>query len=384
MADNPISETRVPKRPDPIKEEKDFIGDVKTKLQAWLRVSAELREHTQKAFEMNFGGRRQWRPNDAAKLEADKRPVQAFNICHPTINFLAGYQAEREQDYRAFPRGAEDEQLGRLATAQMKYAMDTSGGSYQQHAQFRKGIIGGLSVMEIGHSFDFTDDLIEGDAQLTVLPQNAWACDAGARRYDRNDAWWQQKLIWMNREDAKRKRGWENKDKSSSFAGTWEAMGADLRTTGVPEQLWSEFYNKETGQIRVLQHWYKVPVRVVLVVDTSTQEILKFPSEKDAEKFMQQMRDRAGQAMASRFRIMQTDTLAGLENVESGGIQPFATVEEADKMLDTIRKQAGAAVAEKYRLIARDATALRTAHLTAWDLLDDGPSPYMDDWRYPF
>src|SRR3990167_7454177 len=114
MPDNPISESRAPKRPDPIKEEGAFVGDVKTKLQAYMRVSAELREHTKKAFEMIWGGKRQWRPADAASLETQKRPIQSFNICHPTINFLAGYQAEREQDYRAFPRGAEDEQLGRL------------------------------------------------------------------------------------------------------------------------------------------------------------------------------------------------------------------------------------------------------------------------------
>jgi hypothetical protein len=59
-------------------------------------------------------------------------------------------------------------------------------------------------------------------------------------------------------------------------------------------------------------------------------------------------------------------------------------MEAADQQLDNIRKQAGEAIAQKYRIIVRDRTALMTTHMTAWDLLDDSPSPYLDDWRMPF
>jgi len=383
VAENPIVESRAPKRPDPDKDGGTFVSDARMKLESWFRVSAELRENTQKAFEMNFGGKRQWRTNDAAKLDADKRPVQAFNICHPAVNFLAGYQSEREQDYRAFPRGSEDEQIGRLTTALMKYGMDAGGGSYAQHGQFRKGIIGGCTVMEIGHSFDYTDDLIEGDVNFTTLPQNAWACDPSARRYDRNDAWWQAKLIWMNREDAKRKFG--ERAEFKSFTADWAALGADLRTTGVPEQLWSEYYLKDTNQIRLIQYWYRKPVKAILVVNTANQEIYRFTSQADAEKFLKSVRDQAGQSIAQRLKATVTDTLAGIRNVVTGEIQPMATMEDADAWIDTMRKQAGAAVAAQYEIVARDVTVLKVAHLTAWDMLKDGPTPYPDDfWRYPF
>lgn len=389
MAD-PI-ESRIPpdqRKADAQKDaesEASFISTVRNKLETWLRVSQDWRSDVQEDFEMTIGGKYQWRADDRAILqsaEGGPRPILSFNAIAPVVNFLAGYQADRWQDPRAFPRGSEDEQLGRDATAFMKYAMDVAKGQYQFHNQFRKGAIGGLSVMEVGHTFDLTDDIIEGDVHLDVLPQNAWYCDAGARRYDRNDAWWQGKLVWMGLDRAKQR--WPDKRFSYSFQGLWDSTGADPRTTGVPTQLLTEFYAKDAQQVRVMQHWYRVPVKVVLMVDTTTQQIIPMKSESEAEKFMKTMRDQAGAAIANRFKAVQTGELAGLQNVETGETLPFATAEEADKQLDTIRKQAGQAMAEKFRVVVRDKTAMRVAHLTAWDLLDDGPSPYLDDWRMPF
>ena len=363
-------------------DEAGFISKVRNKLETWLRVSQEWRTEVQEDFEMTIGGKRQWRSEDRVSLEQERRPVLAFNALHPVINFLSGYQADRWQDPRAFPRGSEDEQLGRDATAFLKYAMDVSKGQYKFHTQFRKGIIGGLSVMEVGHTFENTDDIIEGEVALTVLPQNAWYCDPGAREYDRNDAWWQGKLLWVGVDEAKQR--WPGKKFSYSFAGLWDSTGADPRTTGVPEQLLTEYYAKDAEQIRVMQHWYRVPKKVVLVVDTPTQQIIPMQSEAEADKFLKTMRDQAGQAMAARFKTIQSSEAVGLQDMETGQTLPMPTMEAADQQLDNIRKQAGEAIAQKYRVIVRDRTALRTCHMTAWDLLDDGPSPKLDDWRMPF
>ena len=359
-----------------------FIGKVRNKLETWLRVSQEWRTEVQEDFEMVIGGKRQWRSDDRTNLESQQRPVLAFNALHPVINFLSGYQSDRWQDPRAFPRGSEDEQLGRDATAFLKYGMDVVKGIFKFHTQFRKGVIGGLAVMEVGHGFENTDDIIEGEASLTVLPQNAWYCDPGAREYDRNDAWWQGKLLWLGKDEAKQR--WPGKKFSYSFAGLWDSTGADPRTTGVPEQLLTEYYARDAEQIRVMQHWYRVPKKVVLIVDTPTQQIIPMQSEAEADKFLKTMRDQAGQAMASRFKTIQSAEAVALQDLETGATLPMPTMEAADQQLDNIRKQAGEAIAQRYRVIVRDRTALRVTHMTAWDLLDDGPSPYLDDWRMPF
>ena len=272
-------------------DEAGFISKVRNKLETWLRVSQPWRTEVQEDFEMMIGGRKQWRSDDLVLLDQDKRPALSFNALHPVVNFVSGYQADRWQDPRAFPRGPEDEQLGRDATAQMKYAMDVGKGTFKFHQQFRRGYIGGLTVMEVGHTFENTDDIIEGEASLTVLPQNAWYCDPGAREYDRNDGWWQGKLTWMGIDEAKQR--WPKKKFSYSFAGLWDATGADPRTTGVPEQLLTEYYAKDAEQVRLMQHWYRVPKKVVLVVDTPTQQIIPMQSEQEADKFLKTMRDQA-------------------------------------------------------------------------------------------
>lgn len=360
-----------------------FVDDVRTNLESFWRVTENNRRERREDFDFVVGN--QWKESDKQKLAGENRPILTFNTCQTLINFLAGYQAEREKDPRAFPRGSEDEQLGRILTNLLKYGMDLAGGQREIHQYFRKGVIGGESVMEVGHSFDYCDDVVEGEATLIVLPENAWACDPGARRYDRADATWQCKLMWMPVSQAKRK--WTDKKFSYSFSGIWDGSGADPRTTGVPDHLLTEFMTKETRQIRVLQYWYQVPVKAVFLINTAragAEGIFRMPSEKAAEEEIQRISDEAGMAIGNRFRVQSMNAMHALENVETGEQFPTATPDEAEQRLAFIKQQAGTAAAQAYRIIKRDLTAMRVSHLTAWDQLDDGPSPDLDDWRYRF
>lgn len=360
-----------------------FVSEVRTHLESFWRATAQNREERREDFDFVVGN--QWKTSDKQKLAGESRPILTFNLCQALVNFLAGYQAERETDPRAFPRGSEDEQLGRILTNLMKYAKDVAGGERELHQYFRKGIIGGESVMEVGHAFDYCDDLVEGEATLIVLPENSWACDPGARRYDRNDATWQCKLMWMPVSAAKRK--WDEKQFSYSFSGIWDGSGADPRTTGVPDHLLAEFMTKETRQIRVMQYWYQVPVKATFLINTArggADGIFRMPSEAAAEAELRRLRDEAGLAVGNRFRIQHLDAMHALENVETGEQFPTATADEAEQRLAFIKQQAGTAAVHAYRIIKRDLTAVRVSHLTAWDQLDDGPSPDQDDWRYRF
>lgn len=360
-----------------------FVSDVRTNLDSYWRATQQIRQDIREDF--NFVVGKQWKADDIAKLTGQNRPVLTFNACASLVNFLAGYQSEREQDPRAFPRGSEDEQLGRILTNLQKYAKDAASGDRELHQMFRKGIIGGESVMEVGHSFDYCDDLVEGEATLNLLPENAWACDPGARRYDRNDATWQCKLMWMSVSAVKAK--WEGKANIYSLSGLWDGTGADPATTGVPDHLMTEFMTKETRMIRVLQWWYQMPVKAVFLVNTSrtgADGIMRMENGKAAEAELKRIGDDAGMAAIRNFTILETPDLHAIENIATGEQLPVTTGEEAQQRLDFIKKQSGMAVAQNYRIIKRDLTAMRVSHLTAWDQLDDGPSPDLDDWRYRF
>ena len=99
-----------------------FVSDVRTNLESFWRATEANRRERREDFDFVVGN--QWKESDKQKLTGEDRPILTFNLCQSLVNFLSGYQAEREKDPRAFPRGAEDEQLGRLLTDHLKYAKD--------------------------------------------------------------------------------------------------------------------------------------------------------------------------------------------------------------------------------------------------------------------
>lgn len=368
--------------PDEQRDADEQIKDVRSKTVGWFSGTTELREQIAEDFRFTTGGRDQWLADDISKLTEEKRPIQTFNVVSPIVNFLAGYQYEREQDYRMFPRGAEDEQLGRLLTSQTKYAMDQSNGCDQHHLLFRKGATCGRSVIEVAHSFEFTDDILEGDITQVVLPENSYAHEIGARRYDLNDASWFQKFMWITPDEGKRR--WKQHAQAFSRMGFRDWLGQDSATTGVPSQYQLEFFDEKTGRIRILQHWYRVPQEVTLIVNTQTGEVQRMEDETEADKFIKSIRDSAGAQAAAPFLIEKAKSQSALINQQTGVIHTYRKPEHAMAALELVKQQAGQQATKQFELVTRPTTTLRVSHLTGWELLDDLPSPYGADWRFPF
>lgn len=366
-------------------EQADARKKVKNVLQgvtAYHDATKDARADRLEDFKFNLGGEHQWDPKDVAKLKEEQRPVLSFNLTAPIVNFIAGYQQEREQDYRAYPRGADDEHLGRILTAQMRYAMDACRGAHTLHRGFRTGLIGGQSVFEVAHSYNYTDDLLEGDVSIDLLEHDTWGHEPGARRYDRNDAKYQFKLIWMDQEEAERQ--WPEHAASLAQGLKKDWLREDPTMTGVPTQLIEQLVDYDHDRIRVLQYWYRVPVEVALVVDLRTGDVRRFASEREAEAEIRRIYDTAGATAASFYAIEKAKSQSALIHRQTGAIHTFRDPSHAEQALDTLRKQAGAQAAGDFDLIVRPTTALRVSNVTAWELLDDKPSPKGADWRYPF
>ena len=360
------------------------VSRVLKQLQSFFDVTHDLRADMKEDLNFTIGGRKQWSASDLAKNDAETRPSLTFNKTQSVVNFVCGLQQERDVDYRYFPRGTEDEELGRILTSQVKYIMDRSGGSHEKATQFRMGAIAGLSVLEVAHSFDYTDDYIEGDILATYLAMNSWYCDPMARRYDKCDARYQGKLLWYTEEAAK--QAWpESKDR---LHGLSDWVPYDPLLTGVPEHLQRELYDKETGRCRVLQHWYKVPTTATLLVNSQepdpSKAVLRMKDDRDAQAYIEAQAAQQGLQAASAYQIVHDQSLYALVNAQTGGSMPLATPEEGQQFIDRVKRDAGAQIAAQFEIVSRQATALRVCHLTGWELLDDKPSPYEDDWRYPF
>ena len=358
---------------------------------AFYDSSAVLRRTIDENFGFNRGGRDQWLSSDVALLQQDKRPIQTFNVCAPNINFLAGYEWDKHQDYRFFPRGSEDEQLGRIFTAQGKYAMDVGQGDAQLHRLFRKGIIGGLSTLHLCLNYNYTDDLVEGELDFEVLPENSWAWDVFSRRYDKQDARWQENWFFLPLDEAQRRWPQHKEKFTTAYTENWLEQADNL--TGVPQQARIVFFNKQTHEVRIARRYYREPVDVVLLWNKQTNDSQRFDSGKDAEAALQQIRDTAGAQAASMFQLIPTATETVLAS-RMGQMMPFPTPEEADAELSRIHAQAGMAATRMFEIVTRPVNILRVAHYCGWELLDDANSPYGRtdeegtvievDWRYPY
>lgn len=372
-------------KPANAKSEPDqFVSDVRASVTSYFDATSDLRAHMHEDSQFNKGGEWQWTDADKERLRSEKRPILSFPVITSIINFVAGYQWEQDTDYRAFPRGSESEQIGRIVTLLLKYAMDTTSGRLVQHQQFRRGIISGLGVVEVVHSFENVDDLVEGECAINLIPELSWYYEVGARRYDRNDANFMGKMMWVTPHEGVTR--WPKHREAFKKTGPHQEWFAkdDPRLTGVPEHMLREFYDEKTGRVRVLQHWYRVPVTVHILVNTQTGEAQPMESGEEAEKVIRRIYDTEGKKAASVYQIVPTTTATAVINTQNGAVHEFSTPDQAEQAVATVRKAAGRAAADMFEIVVRDTTALRVAHLTGWQLLDDKPSPYGADWRYPF
>lgn len=368
------------KTPDENKKDRELISTAFDAVYGYHEATTSIREQRAEDFRFNQGD--QWDAKDRERLQKKKRPVLTFNVVSPVVNFLAGYQQEREQDFRAYPRGTEDERIGRITTALMRYGMDQCRGVHTLHRGFRQAIIGGQSVFEVAHSFEFTDDLLEGDVSIECLEHDTWGHEPGARRYDRNDSAYQFKLYWMGVEEAARK--WKKNEATIRAGMKKDWLREDPTLTGVPQQLLEQFVDEKNDRLRILQYWYRVPVEVALLVNLQTGDVQRFDSQTKAEQALRQIHDTAGNAVASQYTIETANSQSALINAATGAIHTFRKPEHATEALDGLRRQAGKQAADAFDLVVRPTTALRVANITAWEVLDDKPNPKGSDWRYPF
>ena len=359
-------------------------------------ASAILRRTVDENVRLNRGGRDQWDQADIAILEKDKtnpRPVQSFNLCGANVNFVAGYEWDKHQDYRYFPRGTEDEHIGRLATAQGKYAMDVGQGDAQLHRWFRRGIAHSIATLHLCLNYNFTDDLVEGDIDFELLAENSDYWDVFARRYDKQDAQYRGNLFFLPIKEAVRR--WKQHESVLNVTVAQNWLEQDDALTGVPSQLRTVFYREDTAEVRILRHYYREPVDITLLWNKQTHESERFDSGQKAEEALKAIRDQAGAQVASMYLLQQTGMQTMLVNrAMPAQMMGFPTPDDAQREIDRIADLAGQSAAKQFQVVSRPTTLLRVAHFCGWELLDDSPSPYgrMDDdgtmiesdWRFPY
>ena len=373
---------KTPKTKNP-KVKQNLMTEIVSQVKSSFDSSLIVRESMVEDMGFLVGGRKQWKSADLAKLDEEKRPAMSFNNVHPLLNLLCGIQEDREQDYRYFPRGGEDEAIARFATSAVKHLMDKGQGLHEERKQFRLGSACGLSVLNVYHSFEYTDDLIEGAIKTCTLETNTWYCDPRARLYNRIDARYQGSLMWMSSDEVDAM--FPGHEKRLNKVHDW--LQYEPHLTGVPDHFLRELYDKDKDLLRVMRHYYRVPVTVTLLINKAApaeEAVQRVKDSKTAEAMIQQIHDTAGAAAARPFAIYQTDQAHVVMNQNTGQKAPVMTPDEGQQLIDQIRAEAGSQAASAYTVLSRETTALRCAHLTGWEMLEDKPFEDFDGWRFPY
>ena len=281
----------ISKGTDVVKAKADSNADTLRKLQGLIRVWANAtdtaRMKWKRDFEMTEGNGKQWLPSDRAKVTQRGMPALEFNQILPQVELVAGIQRGIELDFTAVPRGLEDRRLGEIATASLKAAKDFSRIQRTSNKVFDDATICGLGAWEVLHTLEDPEDLIWGDIVVSRINPLAFIFDPWATQPDWQDGEIMGKGSWLANDTFK--------DKYPNFhhlanPGDWgsrmsASLGA-LEELGIGPNLQRELYDTETGRIRVLSLWHKVPTQITLVIDTETGGVREVKNKKEGEKLL--------------------------------------------------------------------------------------------------
>ena len=368
--------------------ENDNLKQKQAYFRAWANTTQTARYKFNRDFQYAEGNGKQWLAGARQKVQMTGRPAMEFNQILPQVEFVAGMQRDMEIDFRLLPRGYEDIRLAEIATATLKAASDFTRLPRISDQVFDDGIICGLGVWEVLHTFDDADDLLWGDIVVSRINPMSFIYDPWATKMNFQDGEYMGKASWISIEDFK-----ERYPKSMNLAtpGEWlnqinrYATQADDLGTGT--NLQAELWDQENGRIRLLTMWCKKPVQIVIVANEKTGEVQEFRTKDEAQQLLDGMRQAAGVEATKPYQIMQTgetamitDQQTGIPvaNPMTGQPQQFADAAMASAHLSGLAESAGMQVYEQYQVITRKAKRPYWTEMVYWQELDSGDSPYQD------
>ncbi|WP_284337650.1 genomic island protein [Comamonas sp. NoAH] len=146
------------------------------------RGHIDYMKQAERCEQMYLGGGRQWKPEDRAYVQAQKRPALEFNEIKGAVNTAIGYQIQNRMDIAFKPRGGEAD----LATATIlsKVAMqvaDQCGLHWKETQVFSDGLIQQRGYFDVRMNFDKN---IHGEIQIETLDPMDVVPDPDAKTYD--------------------------------------------------------------------------------------------------------------------------------------------------------------------------------------------------------
>jgi len=148
---------------------------------------------------------KQWTSEEESELKKRKQPVLTFNLVKRTIDALKGLEKQNRTDPKALPRTPQHEQDADSATDAIRYVCDNNDFDQLASEGFGNLLLEGVEGYDV--QAKVKNEKIEVEVKNISWDRMFW--DIHSRKNDFSDAKYLGIVIWMDYEDAKDKKDWD-------------------------------------------------------------------------------------------------------------------------------------------------------------------------------
>lgn len=366
-------------------DQKDLTRFCMASIKLWANATQTAREKFRRDFQYAEGNGKQWNQSDRLKVTRQKRPALEFNQILPQVELVSGIQRTLNLDYVALPRGVEDKRLGEIVSASLKATSEYTRLPRKSAHVFDDATICGLGVWKILHNMHDAKDILWGDIEVARVNPLAFIWDPWASPDEAfQDGAFMGDASWQSIEQFK-----HNHPTMHHVAnpGEWLAQAGqfvgDSSLLGVGDNLRKELYDEETGMIRILTLWRKVPTKITLMVNLETGQVNEVKNEDDGNQKLAQIAAQIGKEAASQYGILQAGETTALIDQQTGQAEQFIQPEMAQARLDQLSAAKGMEVYERMKIVTREARVPYWVEMVWGQILEEGKTPY-NDRKYPY
>ena len=189
----------------------------------------------------------QWTDAEIAVLQRRKQPVVTSNRIERKINAVVGIVEKLRQDPKAYARTPQHEQGADVATAVMRYCLDTNDWKSKSTRNARLGAIDGIAGVE----FDLeTGDVGDPDLAIHIVYADTFFYDPRSFDEGFTDARYMGIAKWIDVDQAK-----ELIPSKASEIDDLMETGSDITSSADQdrERVW---VNTSLKRLRMVDHWY--------------------------------------------------------------------------------------------------------------------------------
>jgi hypothetical protein len=228
-------------------DSKQYLSVDKLKKQYFDYLGAKTAEIEEARQSRHYYHGDQWTEQEIAVLQRRKQPVVTSNRIERKINAVVGIVEKLRQDPKAYARTPEHEQGADVATAVMRYCLDTNDWKSKSTRNARLGAVDGIAGVE----FDLeTGDHGDPDLGVHIVYADTFFYDPRSFDEGFTDARYMGIAKWIDVDQAK-----ELIPSKASEIDDLMEEGSDI-TSAADQDRERVWVNTSLKRLRMVDHWY--------------------------------------------------------------------------------------------------------------------------------